>query len=247
MEEMKKRKQDPQEDIHASREDVRIRSIDVALQLLKAGGRDALTTRAVADAAGIQAPTLYRLFGDKRGLLDAVVEYSYVSDFNTKKAQKYDPDPLENLRKAWEHHTKYGLENPILYALIVGDPRPGFPSPVTQKVQQRLGETIHQIALAGRLRVTEKQAVELVYAASTGAVLALLAMPEEHRDLRLAQDACEAVIAAITNDSPTSNKPGAEAAAITLKAALPEVKSLTDGERLFLTELLDRIATRGGS
>jgi AcrR family transcriptional regulator len=245
MEEMKKIKQDAQEDVHASREDVRTRSIEVALQLLKEGGRDALTTRAVADAAGIQAPTLYRLFGDKRGLLDAVVEYSYVSVFKTKKAQKYDPDPLENLRKAWEHNTKYGLENPILYALLVGDPRPGFPSPVTQIVQQRLGETIHQIALAGRLRVTEKQAVELVYAASTGAVLALLAMPEEQRDLRLAQDACEAVIAAITNDSPTSNKLGAEAAAITLKAVLPEVKSLTDGERLFLTELLDRIATRG--
>ena len=242
---MKKIKQDAQEDVHASREDVRTRSIEVALQLLKEGGRDALTTRAVADAAGIQAPTLYRLFGDKRGLLDAVVEYSYVSVFKTKKAQKYDPDPLENLRKAWEHNTKYGLENPILYALLVGDPRPGFPSPVTQIVQQRLGETIHQIALAGRLRVTEKQAVELVYAASTGAVLALLAMPEEQRDLRLAQDACEAVIAAITNASPTSDKPGAEAAAITLKAALPEVKSLTDGERLFLTELLDRIATRG--
>jgi AcrR family transcriptional regulator len=245
MEEMKKIKQDAQEDVHASREDVRTRSIEVALQLLKEGGRDALTTRAVADAAGIQAPTLYRLFGDKRGLLDAVVEYSYVSVFKTKKAQKYDSDPLENLRKAWEHNTKYGLENPILYALLVGDPRPGFPSPVTQIVQQRLGETIHQIALAGRLRVTEKQAVELVYAASTGAVLALLAMPEEQRDLRLAQDACEAVIAAITNASPTSNKPGAEVAAITLKAALPEVKSLTDGERLFLTELLDRIATRG--
>ena len=128
---------------------------------------------------------------------------------------------------------------------MVGDPRPGFPSPVTQKVLQRLGETIHQIALAGRLRVTEKQAVELVYAASTGAVLALLAMPEEHSDLRLAQDACEAVIAAITNDAPTPNKPGA--AAITLKAALPEVKSLTDGERLLLTELLDRIVTRGWS
>ncbi len=128
---------------------------------------------------------------------------------------------------------------------MVGDPRPGFPSPVTQKVLQRLGETIHQIALAGRLRVTEKQAVELVYAASTGAILALLAMPEEHRDLRLARHAREAVIAAITNDASTSTKPGAEVAAITLKAALSEVKSLTDGERLFLTELLDRIATRG--
>ena len=35
----------------------------------------AVTTRAVADAAGVQAPTLYRLFGDKDGLMEAVAEH----------------------------------------------------------------------------------------------------------------------------------------------------------------------------
>ncbi|WP_338419811.1 TetR family transcriptional regulator [Streptomyces klenkii] len=33
-----------------------------------------MTTRAVAAAAGVQAPAIYRLFGDKDGLLEAVAE-----------------------------------------------------------------------------------------------------------------------------------------------------------------------------
>ncbi|WP_375603594.1 hypothetical protein [Streptomyces sp. JHA26] len=34
---------------------------------LERGGRDAVTTRAVADAAGLRPPALYRLFGDGKG------------------------------------------------------------------------------------------------------------------------------------------------------------------------------------
>ena len=36
------------------------------------GGRGAVTTRAVSAAARVQPPTIYRQFGDMRGLLDAV-------------------------------------------------------------------------------------------------------------------------------------------------------------------------------
>ena len=49
--------------------------MEVAARLLREQGAAAVTTRAVAMAAGVQAPTIYRLFGDKDGLLDAVAEY----------------------------------------------------------------------------------------------------------------------------------------------------------------------------
>ncbi|MBC8122483.1 MAG: TetR family transcriptional regulator, partial [Gemmatimonadaceae bacterium] len=52
-------------------DDVRARIVVAAAGLIDSGGRDAATTRAVAAAAAVQAPTIYRLFGDKRGLLDA--------------------------------------------------------------------------------------------------------------------------------------------------------------------------------
>ena len=57
-------------DQHQSEEDggtekARARIVVAALQLIDEGGVAALTTRAVAQAAGVQAPTIYRLFGDK--------------------------------------------------------------------------------------------------------------------------------------------------------------------------------------
>ncbi len=64
----------PDEAAADPRAGTRDRIVDVAADLLRASGRAAVTTRAVSEAAGVQAPTIYRLFGDKEGLLDAVAE-----------------------------------------------------------------------------------------------------------------------------------------------------------------------------
>ncbi|MFD2420349.1 TetR/AcrR family transcriptional regulator [Amycolatopsis pigmentata] len=222
-----------------ARRDVRATVIEVALKLLRDGGQDAVTTRAVTDAAGIQAPTLYRLFGDKRGLLDAVVEHGYELAYNEKLKRSHHPDPVESMREGWAFLTRFGLENSMLFSLTYSSLRPGFVSPVIQKTYHLLEKISHQLAVAGRLKVTEKQATDLVYATSCGVVLALISMPEEQRDLRLSKDACEAVINAITTDAaPERNT----TAAITLHASLSDVKCLTSGERLLLSELLQRIA-----
>ena len=67
--------------------DVRERIIAAAAKLIAAGGRDAATTRAVAAAAAVQAPTIYRLFGDKRGLLDAVAGHGMAAYLAEKAAR----------------------------------------------------------------------------------------------------------------------------------------------------------------
>ena len=228
-----------------NREDTRIRIIKAAIKLLKERGRDALTTRGVAEAAKVQAPTIYRLFGDKRGLLDAVADYGYVTAFNKKKGLKSGPDPIDDLRCIWDLKISFGLENPELYSLMFGDPGAGFVSPAVEKSLRQPNELMHRIAVTGRLKVSEKRAAELLHSVNLGVILALLAMPEDKRDLSLSNDAYEAVIAAITTDSQTMYKPGAENAAITLHAMLPNIKSLTDGERHLLTELLERISIHG--
>ena len=66
--------------------------------MLREQGVAAVTTRAVAEAAGVQAPTIYRLFGDKDGLLDAVAEHVlavYVAD---KAVAADSGDPIAVLR-----------------------------------------------------------------------------------------------------------------------------------------------------
>ena len=223
--------------------DVRARIVAAAAELLATGGRDALTTRAVAAAAGVQAPTIYRLFGDKGGLLEAVAEQRLALYVQEKSLREPGPDPVEDLRAGWDLHIGFGLANPAIYALMHGDPHPGDVSRAATAGLEVLERHVHRIAAAGRLRVSERRAVDLVHAAGLGTVLALLAMPEDARDLALSDTAREAVLAAITTTSPVLESPSPATAAIALRAVLPDATpSLSDGERHLLDEWLDRLS-----
>ena len=107
-----------------SRDDTRVRIVASAIDLLNSGGRDTVTTRAVADAAGVQAPTIYRLFGDKHGLLDAVAEHGFTTYLKEKTIRKPGQDPVEDLRTGWDLHVEFGLSHPAIYLLMYAEPRP---------------------------------------------------------------------------------------------------------------------------
>ncbi len=66
--------------------------LDKALELLVEGGEKALTTAAIARAAGCSKESLYKWFGDRDGLLAAIV---------TRQASKVIPgaDPSANMSK----------------------------------------------------------------------------------------------------------------------------------------------------
>lgn len=210
------------------------RIVSAALRILAKEGRDGLTTRAVADAAEVQAPTIYRHFGDKRGLLDAVVAQGVAKYYATKASQAPHADPVEDLRVGWDQHVAFGLANPAIYALMV-DPSLALPSARAGLVH--LASRVHRVALAGRLRVAEAQAVSMIHAAGQGCVLSLLEAP----DASLSEAMRESVIAAITSRAAAA-KPSAKSAAIALRAALPDLDALSAGERTLLDEWLARLS-----
>lgn len=226
--------------------DLRERILSAAAALIAAGGRDAATTRAVASAAGVQAPTIYRLFGDKRGLLDAVAAHqmsAYVAE-KTKRAPH--PDPLQELRDGWDMHVAFGLAHPGLFAILSSDVRQGPPSPTMAEGAAVLRRRIRTIASAGRLKVGEDRAVALLQAMGTGTVLTLLGEAPEHRDPGLSIAAREAVMAAISDEPRNEGDHRPAGAAATLRALLDSVTVLSSGERHLLEELLDRIANGTG-
>ncbi|WP_427110063.1 TetR/AcrR family transcriptional regulator [Lysinibacillus xylanilyticus] len=54
------------------------RIIDAALQLVSEKGYTAATTKAIAELAGVNEVTIFRHFGNKRGILKAIIEqFSY--------------------------------------------------------------------------------------------------------------------------------------------------------------------------
>ena len=225
----------------ASRDDTRSRIVASAIDLLNNKGRDAVTTRAVADAAGVQVPTLYRLFGDKQALLNAVAEHGFTAYLTEKMVSRTGRDPVEDLRTGWDLHVAFGLSHPAIYLLMYADPRPGVKSTAAETSYRVLKEHIRRVAAVGRLRFSEERAAQLFHASGCGTVLTLIAKVAEDRDRRLSEIAREAAIAAITTDAPAFEKPGPAAAAVALRAVLTEVQSFSDGERSLLTEWLNRL------
>jgi len=222
-------------------QDGRSRVIAAAVALLARGGREALTTRAVAAAAGVQAPTIYRLFGDKQGLVNAVAEHGFRTYLRQKRTGGLTGDPVEDLRLGWDLHVGFGLANPAIFAAMYGDPRPGEASPAAAQALAMLRERMRSLALAGRLRVDEGRAADMVRAAACGVVFILLEMPVDERDAGLSNAARDAVIAAVVTDGPEPERLSLAPVATTLRALLPGASGLTEGERRLLAEWLDRM------
>ncbi len=233
---------DPTSEVPEPMVDMRSRIVAAAAVLIASGGRDAATTRAVANAAGVQAPTIYRLFGDKRGLLDAVAQHGLASYIAEKAVREPHPDPVQELRDGWDMHVEFGLAHPGLFAIMAGDPRPRPLSPVAAAGVEVLRRRVRNIALAGRLRVSETRAVGLLESVGLGTILTLLGQPENRRDPGLSECAREAVVAAITGEKVATADHGVSGAAATLRASLEQTAAVTSGERHLMEELLDRIA-----
>jgi AcrR family transcriptional regulator len=224
----------------------RQRIVEAAAALLTDGGRDAVSTRAVSAAAGVQAPTIYRLFGDKQGLLDAVAGFGFAAYLRDKTALEPSGDPVDDLRRGWDLHVGFGLAHPAFYTLIYGEPRPGVESPAARDASAVLAGLVRRIAEAGRLRVSEERAVHLVHSAGAGLTFTLIAVPPEQRDLTLSTLARESVIAAVTTDGTRADPAGGVVAgAVAVRAALPRLDGFTSAERALLGEWLDRIAATG--
>lgn len=217
----------------------RERILAATVDILMRDGADAATTRAVADAANVQPPAIYRLFGDKNGLLEAAAEYAMASYVSRKAAAKPAADAVEALRQGWDAHLGFALEHRELYRIMIALETMGGTAASRRGVAV-LRAKIEAVAAAGRLRLPVEQALDLFHAMGSGAIVSLLGQ-EAGAEGSLWANARDAALAAILVDQPARQDGGPTVAAISLRAALPEQGALTPGERLLMSELLDRI------
>lgn len=222
----------------------RQRIVEAAAGLLAREGRDAVTTRAVAVAAGVQPPAIYRMFGDKDGLLDAVVGYGFARFLATKHVDPDPPDLIEDLRAGWDLAVEFGLANPALFSLMYSEPTRPASAAYRAGLEILMGR-IRRLAAGGWLRVDEELAAMLIHATARGAVLTWLSLPEDRRNPALLTTLRESMVAAVTNEEPAVRDPGPAGAARALRAALPEQTKLSGAEQHLLREWLDRIASAG--
>ncbi|MFD0274195.1 TetR/AcrR family transcriptional regulator [Kitasatospora sp. NPDC127111] len=226
------------------REQTRQRVIEATIDLLTRGGREAVTTRAVAEAAGLQPPAIYRLFGDKDGLLDAVAEHGFAAFLVTKHVDPDPQDPVEDLRAGWDVAVEFGLANPALYTLMYSEPTRATSAAFKAGIEILMGR-IRRLAASGWLRVDEELAAQIIHATARGAVLTWLSLPEHLRTPALLTTLRESMVAAVTNQRPSVQDAGPAGAARALRAALPEQTTLSSAEQHLLKEWLGRLVADG--
>ena len=233
-------------------DDVRARTrqqvLEVATVMLEREGARAVSTRAVAAAAGIRAASLYQLFGDKDGLLTALAGHAFDRYLADKQALAHTDDPVADLRRGWDAHVDFGLRHPASYLLMHGTDRPGRRPAAAAAAHDLLLAFLDRAAAAGRLTVSPATAAHLFLAASTGVTLALIGAPagepDGEPDLEVSTRMRETLVGSITTDRLPATAPGLAPQALALDAALTAGSSLplTPTETALLHDWLLRLA-----
>jgi AcrR family transcriptional regulator len=229
----------------------RDRLLLAAAQLLHESEDRRVSTRAICERAGVQAPTLYHHFGSKQGLLDAVINYGFSQYVQPTGEEAVGDDPIGAVRNGWDRHVRFGLEHPSFYVLLYGQIQPGTPCTLTGSAEAMLLELLTLAARRGLLRVPPVDAATQIAAANVGVTLNLISQPEDERDLVLSSRVRDAVLAAVvvapTGPDPGSSNPSTPPSiaslAVALSAALVEGDTvLSATEVALLREWLRRLA-----
>jgi AcrR family transcriptional regulator len=185
---------------------VRDRILETAASLLAQSADVDVSTRSICDAAGVTAPTLYHHFGDKDGLLAAVVDFGWATFLETKLAVAavVHEHVADDVRAGWDNHLQFARENPSFYKLM-WSPAVAAGSRAVREAYQMLYDRLELGAGRGQLRMSAEAASRMVLSATTGAALSLISQPDLYGDGSFATELREAVIAAITVPQDTAS------------------------------------------
>jgi AcrR family transcriptional regulator len=224
--------------------------LEVAAGILEREGAQAVSTRSVAAAAGIRAASLYQLFGDKDGLLEALAIHAFDIYLSEKRNLAPTGDPVEDMRRGWDVHVDFGLHHPAFYLLMYGTDRPGRRPPAAGEANDLLLKFLGRAAAAGCLRVPSALAARLLLAAVTGLTLSLIGAPAEDRDPEISARMRDTLIDSVTTGAspapPSVSDAGLASRALALDAALTAADRaalpLRPAETALLRDWLHRLA-----
>ncbi|MGC4963444.1 TetR/AcrR family transcriptional regulator [Gordonia sp. DT101] len=201
------------------------------------------STRELYEAAGVAAPTLYHHFGDKDGLLQVVTEDAFTAYLERKRAVPRSGDLLVDFAAGWDMHIGFGVEHPVLYALM-HDREEERSTRAAQIAEEELRRGLERLAEAGLLRMDVDEATALTMAMAIGCVTQLNHSGGSATG-PLARSMCRALLSELTGRS--SEPTDAEQAARLLLARLGSAAVLfTQAEEALLRQWL-RVLTEGSA
>jgi AcrR family transcriptional regulator len=236
------------------RSELERRILTATVDLIARTGLDAVSMRVVATEAGVQTPTLYRLFTDKDALLRRVAAFAFEGYLADKHLVLTGDDPATDLRLGWDLHLGFGLDHPAVYSLVFGSTGPSA-EPAAEEAHELLLAVLRRAADRGVLTTSVAEAAVRVHAATVGATFFLLGLAPERRDPSLVAPLREVVLSSLLTTAPRGDTapPAPGDAAVHARALAERLSSgttrtavpgdLRPAEVALLRDWLDRIAT----
>ena len=176
--------------------------------MIEAGG-DTFSMRALAERSGYTAPTLYHHFGDKEGLVAALLEERFARLLAAVQAVPESDDPEQDLRRFTEAFVAFGQENPTFYRLILSGPRGGDRTPPSaEKAREVLGRPWNRLAEAGRLHADAQASGQALWALMHGLTALQIARPDFEWAPDLAQTAIDSMLRGLVRSEASPSSAG---------------------------------------
>jgi len=121
-----------------------------AAALLGEGGEAGLTIRRLALRSGYTSPAIYQEFGDKAGLLDAILQRAVATLAGRLERLSVSASPREAMRAYFKEIVRFGRAHPTHYRLMEAlQPDEFSPIPKAEEVRERVERPIREISGGG--------------------------------------------------------------------------------------------------
>lgn len=143
--------------------------------LLLEDGYERFSMRRLAARCGYTAPTIYHYFGDKPGLIHALLEERFAQVLKRLRAVSAQSDPVADLRCLAGELIDFGLRNPTHYRLLSLERDGELPAPPSaEEAIALVQEPLRQLAAERRLLTPDVEAAFQVIWATVHGIIHLL-------------------------------------------------------------------------
>lgn len=154
--------------------------LEATESLLLEQGVDGLSIRKVAERCGYTAPTIYHHFGDKKGLVLALLETRFRAIYEVIAAIPEQGDPATRLRRIARAFMQFALANPDHYRLLT-TPRleEADAVPSAEAAQELVKRALLELADRGTLATADVEAAyQVTWAMMHGLISLRLGRPD---------------------------------------------------------------------
>lgn len=170
--------------------------LDSASAILIEGGAAHLTMRNLADRCGYTAPTIYHHFGDKSGLITALLDEVFSELVSILEKIEPAADPLDRMRAQFLRFVAFALSNPTHYGLLTSLREGDAEQPASgERAIALLEEPLQALAETGRVKCADFDAVQQSFWALLHGLISLqTSLPDHEWSRALVETSLEAMI-----------------------------------------------------